>query len=437
MTNNEQKEAAQYLYAEPHLTSSNLASFTRCLLSGDKKWSDINLHPHSTPGRYVTTLDLSYLHDARVQLQTTKLHLVTACRQIFPLVPSLQHLKLPTICYLLGHEDYLAFAPFARTLKSLQGYRVKDWREGVPDPDPAITALRRLPNIEVLELVGDSDPVLEGPYTDHVDATVPTTIKLDKLHTLMISGMNTSPVFKTLVESNLPSLRRLLIASYDLRHVLTARFHVKHGSKIISLTHLDSADSVSQYDEPNDPTLPFYPNLTHFAYLHTGLESLVPDLRSITSPESTHYAHSLRCLTVPRWNSSQNSRGEWDNEEDGWEPIPAREEIQPLMALLLSTPPPNLDTLKVDGFRWVRADLGPLALLTGDSGEMRSWAEKLKGKGIEMLDMDGRPAPNVAAGSTKSSGGRNGKARRRSSTNTRFEASGRRIVSDRLDEDGG
>jgi len=47
----------------------------------------------------------------------------------------------------------------------------------------------------------------------------------------------------------------------------------------------------------------------------------------------------------------------------------------------------------IDGFKWVRPDLGRRALEAGNSGTMRNWAVEMESRGIEMRDMEGNVLP--------------------------------------------
>jgi hypothetical protein len=63
------------------------------------------------------------------------------------------------------------------------------------------------------------------------------------------------------------------------------------------------------------------------------------------------------------------------------------------LSTILKSPPSQLKVMTIDGFRWVRPDLGRRALEAGNSGTMRNWAVEMETRGIEMRDMDGKVLP--------------------------------------------
>ncbi|KAK1927047.1 hypothetical protein DB88DRAFT_433704 [Papiliotrema laurentii] len=406
-------QAAEYLYAEPHLTPNNLFLFAHALTSGDKKWSDINLHPVSTPGRYVTSLDLTHLRDGYETPHPTALQRVI--RDIFPLIPNLRHLRLPTGPFLPLEE--IRRAPFARKLKVLEGLSVQYDNSG-QTPDPVVRLLKGLPSLELVTLFGPGN--IESPSWFELEETA-QDVRLDKLHTLVLTGVKSGPVLHTLITSDLPALRNLILTSYaGCPGDLTLPFQAAHGYKVINATYLQPKEW------PGFPALPPLESLDLLPHIERLSFLLPKDLRHLS--DMLKVDHPLKELRIPKWTSSPSERWEADPNN----PAPVGTGATSLMTGLIEAPPKHLERVVIDGFRWVRADLGMRALQTGDSGEMRRWADKLKGVGIDLVDMDGTKSPvfGTCSGSGIPTIGGD-KGRRRSSVQTRG------IVSDRLDEDGG
>jgi hypothetical protein len=116
----------RYLYAEPSLQSSNLLSFTSALTRGHRKWSDLNIHPHSLPGRYISTLDLSHLDEGYPSLHPITIS--RAAQEIFPLIPNLRHLVLPNRSPItfddIWMNRYGKILEFAKNLRCLEGVNI-------------------------------------------------------------------------------------------------------------------------------------------------------------------------------------------------------------------------------------------------------------------------------------------------------------------------
>jgi len=422
-----QKETIKYLYAEPYIHADNLFPLASALIRGDRKWDDLHLHPHSVPGRYITTLDLSHLHDAYYSIHSTSI--TRACNDIFQLVPNLTHLKLPNEMtpFDLG---LISSPPFATSLKELEGLQV-DYEES-SDPkngdDPVVRLLRCLPNLEVLSLHGPGDVEIGTQW----EQSEQVTLKLDKLHTLILHGVKTGIALDMLIHAELPALRRLILTSY-YQHSddLTFDFQQAHGLDILSLTYLQTREWQYVQSVPASETLDWHPNLIHLSYLLPNNLSQLSNILSSASSGAT--LHPLRSLTLPKWNTTGTA-----SPVPRWDQI-AQAPIQPILPSqtlsdtssrflrsLALQPPPNLASISIDGFRWVRAELGMRALMTGDSGEMRYWSDRLRERGMEMRDMDGRVAPlrdNVPVEQVR--------GRRRLSVRAE------RVAPDELDEDGG
>lgn len=344
--------------------------------------------------------------------------LLVVLREIFPLIPNLQWLKLSSGTYIPIEE--IRRAPFARRLKALEGVQV-GYEGGLGEVDPAVRLLRGLPSLEVLSLFGPGD--IETAYEPDESED---PLQLDRLHTLILSGVKTGPVLQTLVVSDLPCLRQLVTTSYaNCPDDLTLAFQSAHADKLEFIAYIHPRGWPGLRALPPSETLELHPNLKHLAYL---LPKDLPHLETFF--ERIPADHPLRSLTVPKWTSNPSER--WDDQRPG----PVGTGATQMMTTLLNSHPPHLTEIIIDGFRWVRADIGMRALQTGDSGEMRRWAEKFKVVGVEVLDMD-RKGPSmvgsISIGSIGMGEGK-GKGRRRSSAQW-IETM--RVPTDRLDEDGG
>ena len=388
---------------------------------GDKKWSDINLHPHSVPGRYVTSLDLTHLRDGYDTPHPTALLVVL--REIFPLVPNLQYLKLSSGTYIPIEE--IRRAPFARRLRSLEGVQVGYDINLRSEVDPVVRLLRGLPALEVLSLIGPGD--IDAPAPHELDEARQEPLRLDKLHTITLSGVKSGLALHTLLSSDLPALNSLVVTSYaNCIGDLTYPFQSAHGDKLSSVTYVHPRGWPGLRALPPSDTLELHPNLERLAYL------LPKDLSHLESLfERVPERHPLRSMIIPKWTSNPAER--WDPGQAGQQHVGTG--ATQMMTTILSSRPPHLAEIIIDGFRWVRADIGMRALQTGDSGEMRGWAAKYQAAGVALLDMDRKPPTTVgsiALVGTIPEG--KVKGRRRSSAQW-IETM--RVPTDRLDEDGG
>ena len=299
------------------------------------------------------------------------------------MIANLQHLRLPNIPIPLAE---IRRAPFARRLKVIEGLQVV-----YDEIDPVLKLLQSLPNLEILSLTGPGNV-----DTEMFDGSA--ELNLPKLHTLILNSVKSGQVLQSLIMSDLPQLRNLHLTSYaGCVGDLTVSFQQSHPD-VTDLTYLQPCEWPGFRSLPSLETIEMYPNLERLSYL------ISKDLGHLA--EILDSPHSLRQLRIPKWTT------------------PIQREGAGSTALLdqIIQNPGRLERIIVDGFRWVRADLGMRALQTGDAGEMRRWSEKLKVVGIDLVDMDGKVAMStVNVGYIE-------KGRRRS---------GVRYVSDKLDEDGG
>ena len=414
----------RYLYSEPAIHSSNLLSLTSAIVNGDKKWSDLNIHPHSIPGRYISTLDLSHLDDGYHSLHITTID--SALQALLPLLPNVTHLVLPARSPL--RPDHIALAPFAKRLRCLQGLSVYsfptsrgsggggrlEWggQTSRGRGDPFVWLLRQLANLEVLSIHGPGNTTHDLLSTLELDEEVPEPeVDLDRLHTLTLDGVKSGPLLRSLTHSDLPSLGRLLLTSYHgLTGDETYAFQAAHGAKLLSLTYMHSHEWPTTEATPPAETLELHPELLHlsFAFPHAFLQSNLDLATGLTG--EVYRDHPLRAITIPKWNENGTnlspapspaitplSQTVWASNVNGTQsiPLPINTSRTPnrFLSTIVRSPPGNLGTVTIDGFRWVRPDLGRTALEAGNSGTMRNWAVELRTRGLEMKDMDGRVLP--------------------------------------------
>ncbi|WWC93710.1 hypothetical protein V866_000546 [Kwoniella sp. B9012] len=359
----------KYLYSSPYLTT-NLPSLAQCILYGDSKWSDINLHTFSIPGRYITLLDLSTIPSTVHPTEIRKSVLA-----IFPLIPNLVHLKLPSGPLPFPLEE-VGYAPFVRNLKCLEGIHV-DYADGLVD------LLRKITNLEVLNVIGSTT----SHPSDEIESRT-RILNLPKLHTLKLEEINSGHLLDCLIQSELPNLKRLVITPSSSGAI--SAFQEIHGSKIRSLTYLQSKYSIWSTVEdgliPCEKILELYPNLQHLSFLipdYDQLELIIESLRH--SPN-----HPLRVITIYKWQAPSSV-----SNSDGQPALEDRRGKDTLTFLngLADSPPRGLKRVNLDGFKWVKLELGKIALDAGKSGQMRKIAEILDKVGIELGDMDGNLSP--------------------------------------------
>ncbi|OCF42721.1 hypothetical protein I317_03452 [Kwoniella heveanensis CBS 569] len=413
----------KYLYSSPYLTD-NLPLLASSLIAGDSKWSDINLHQFSIPGRYITLLDLSTVPSS------STLHPLEFRRgviMILPLLPNVVHLKLPPGELPFPLEE-IGWAPFARNLRCLEGVEV-DCNILDNGEDALVALLRRTPNLEVLSVVGSgantfTDDLSGMPENTSVNANGSRKLSLPKLHTLRLEEVGSGDLLSALIDGDLPSLERLALTSFfgepgDKTYLLQET----HGLVIRSLTYLQSTQKwrvgpgapgpnpgaanangppqhvngnggfatmgMSHGLVPANETLSLHPNLLHLAFL-------VPDyqqLETVLSTAPTH--HPLKWLTIFKWvEPSFASYGQANGNTDG------------IGMVGIGAGGAGRGRINIDGFRWVKPELGKIALETGISGEMRKLALILyrDGNGLELGDMDGSLAPQLGLPNRTSGG---------------------------------
>lgn len=387
----------KYLYAEPVVTADNIALLAHSIVQGDRKWSDINLHPHSYPGRWLTVLDLSHLGGGGSYLGADALTISGALGALLELTPALTHLRLPPSGSGVQLAD-LRLAPCIRRLRALEGVHLT----GRKSEEDAVRLLRAARSLELLGLVWVSSTPLDDDLSP--DDLPPPPI-LAALHTLTLVGGEPGPLLAALTRAELPALTRLVMSPYDpglraweddeIRGGPRA-LQFAHGHKIRSLTYVATPGWPHRDTLPGTDTLALHPSLAH---LHLALPHALlhdnPDLaRSLADPY-----HPLSAITLPRWPRAVRP-------DSSVSPGPAQtgpvvESQWPagnrFLAALLSRPS-RLRTVRIDGFTWVSPSLGRWAAESGDSGMMRQWAVAMARAHIELRDMDGASPPIIERG---------------------------------------
>ena len=379
----------KYLYATPWITSENVFQLAFAITHGDRKWDDLHLHPHSIPGRYIHTLDLSNLYDSYYLPHTTSF--ARALYDIFLLVPNLKHLKFPHQRIPID-ADRLRYAPFNRGLKALEGLQLGAIHPDERNRDPLVQLLREYPSLEVLTLygLGNDDELSGRPLHEEFP------FQLDKLHTLGLTQVKSGTILNTLIHSDLPSIRRLKLTSYyNHPHDRTYALQQAHGHKILSLTYIAANEWPVVHSLPPLDTLRIHPNLIHFSFLLSN--SLHHLLDMLTWNISRNANLPLRSLTISRWNAAGTVSPN---------PGVTQPYVSAIFSRILRDRPANLVVISIDGFRWVRAGLGLKASATGDSGETLLWSDRFRNVGMQLWDMDGHIAPEVIGNSRDQRKGR-------------------------------
>ncbi|WWC90778.1 uncharacterized protein L201_005715 [Kwoniella dendrophila CBS 6074] len=415
----------KYLYSSPYITS-NITSLASCILYGDTKWSDINLHEFSIPGRYITFFDLSTIPTGSIHSTDIR----KACLSIFPLLPNVQHLKLPSKNELPFKLEEIGWAPFAKTLKCLEGLQV-DSGFNENGKDGLIELLRKLPNLEILSVIGPSgyNRRHEGiEDEDEMQIDIGQPLNLPKLHTLKLEDIKNGNLLKSILQSELPNLQRLLITSFfGQPDDLTYNLQETHGSKIRSLTYLQGKSSPFSLTlgagidglVPSRETLGLHPNLKHLAFL-------IPDYEQLNNiiTQSRHSPHHpLSTITIYKWIQPTRSTSESDGQQQAVVNSSMVRDTNSFLRELSKDIPKSLKRINVDGFKWVKLELGKIALDAGTSGQMRKLSDLLLKNGLELGDMDGNFAPTTSlegisngnSGSERVYGPMIGGGRRRSS----------------------
>jgi len=229
-----------------------------------------------------------------------------------------------------------------------------------------VQLLRCCRNLQVLEIIGQGLDPMELEFSSAgADLELPaffTPLNLQHLHTMTLLSVHSSPLLLSLLNSPLPSLRKLMITPYDdisYPTSLVSQFIDIHGQFLRSLL-LYTPKSWPTRLRPSPRTLLHTsPNLRHLS-----LENPVP---ALTPPPyySLSTSHPLQILSIPRPNA----------------------EIWKTLETLLPSLP-SLRAVRARDVRWLRPGMTSRALEAGVQGEMREWRRRLARRGIKVLDAD-------------------------------------------------
>ncbi|KAH7923899.1 hypothetical protein BV22DRAFT_550846 [Leucogyrophana mollusca] len=356
-------------------TTHSLDKFTSLLRSADQKWDSIRRIPYSAPGRWVQALDLTRLpstlgcHEA--------FNLDSLLTQLFPLLPFLARLSLcPGLCLSRRALASLTNRSENSNLRVLEGlnYEPSFTSQFATAEDPVVQLLATCSSLERLEVIGVGLDSVDIEFPDPPEgAHLPLqTAKLDlrRLHTLTLLSMPSSSLMFALLDTPLPSLRKLIITPYDdlpYPASLVSRFLDCHGSSLLSLLFFTPKSWPTRL-RPSPPTiLHTSPSLRHLS-----LEYPLPVLLLPAGDSSPSHSLPLEILSIPRPSG------------DFWRTL---EKLLPQL--------PSLKVVRTRDVRWLRRGMTNRAQEAGVQGEMRDWRRRLARRGIRLLDGDWKETPLV------------------------------------------
>ncbi|TRM65862.1 hypothetical protein BD626DRAFT_486060 [Schizophyllum amplum] len=279
----------------------------------DEKWDSIRRIPYSAPGRWIQVLDLSELqYTGRAQA----LQLDSLLTQLFPLLPHL-------VKFGLNPSFSLAERWESQHLRSICGLTYVPSPTGQDEP---------IVKLELEVIGGGPDPTELDFASIVVDASTVKTLNLPHLCTLSMISMHHSSLMMSLLQSPLPSLRKLTL-------IFT------HGQALSSLLLF---------------TPKSWPTRLHSSPSICLTRNPLPDLR--LEPGATH---PLRILSIPRPSS------------DWW---PVLEKLLPRL--------PSLCVLRMRDARWLRKGVAGRAQEAGMQGQMKVWAKRLARRRVQVVDAD-------------------------------------------------
>ncbi|KAH9977307.1 hypothetical protein BGW80DRAFT_845474 [Lactifluus volemus] len=372
------------LYSRVHIfTVSALQKFAAHLCASDQRWDSIRRIPYSTPGRWVQMLDLT---EMMLVHSTDLLSVDSNLVRIFPLLPFLRNLYLiPEM--LLSNRALVALQckDGISELRSLKGLKVSvsseqgSFQPFVPSLDTVINLLRHCPRLEQLEIIcvvtanSELDPDIDlDPSALQNDESLLPPLHLPYLKFLCLFAIPICPLFRILLHTPLPALRRLVVTPCgDLYSPQLSTLLSAHGCNLTSLRiniprYPLPILSTGTGDPPPWSVLTSCPEL-HRLTLNYPLPSLTlpaaPPVPGVPPPQP----HPLRVLTIPRPNA-RFLRG-----------------LEVLLPRL-----PSLTVIRVRSVRWLRAGVSGKALEAGVQGEMHEWRRRFLRRGVRLVDGEWR-----------------------------------------------
>ena len=397
----EQNLASPLLYSEIKIhTLHSLELLHHSVTAGDRRWDNLRRIPHSTPGRWIQSLDISALSNDLTS-RSARFKADTFLMDIFHLTPFLTHLISDPKIVISGRVMKALCESHTPTLRVLKGFAPSEDCMYMPSSpwlmtrDPLIFLIRSCAaTLEVLEVVGPGATQDE----DSVAALIAqrelvfSPIHLTRLHTLALAGVPCSPLFYTLLHSAIPSLVRLTFTIYPSRHSRdtqspSAAFLAAHGHSIESLILATPPD----WPPPDYVDTFTVPPQGSEAYFDHSILHILPRLARLNLAFPLpplllipNHTSPLRTLLFPR-------------------PIPA---LLPFVLEMANVgdrgetvksrnPSEQAGLRKVvwTKARWLRSDVGAasrMARVAGDQSEMIRWRRALAKSNVQLVDADGK-----------------------------------------------
>jgi hypothetical protein len=350
-------------YSQIAITSlSSLRKFIAHLTASDKAWDSIRRIPYSSPGRWVHSLDLSYLCLDTSEIEDSMFCIDLLLTRVWPLVPFLTRCVLnPAISLSRRAMNALHLRDGASHLTVLKGIKITETNVSIStlQSDSLVQLLRYCPGLEELEAVGpgldtsDFDFLLPSSEIFSASDDIPFhPLSLPALRTLAVLSTHSGPLLYSLLHTPLPALRTVTLTPYhEVASSIVTPFIATHGMTLHSLLlYTPKVWPTSLCTSPSD-LLVTCPSLRHLS-----LEAPTPDLAIPSS-------HPLQVLSLPRPNGV-------------------------LLAKLESTLGnfPDLRAVRARDVKWLRKGMALRAQEAGVQGQMRDWRRRLARKGVRMLD---------------------------------------------------
>jgi hypothetical protein len=432
------------LYLSPYLQDiDSLRQFTESVQLGESRWDSLKNTPYSTPGRYVTVLDLRKVLAGRTDMDRSQARLIfySCLTMLFASLPNLKELYLPEGCGTLPRSvlEALQESPCVPQLRVLHGLEVTH-RINAQGIDPLVQLLAGMKELQSLKICG------LGAQDEGLDARMLSkpqpTLSLPRLRKLHISAIRNGLLLAALKDSELPALVELQTNTYHLlANDLTHPFMVTHGPKLTSLTIHTAIDWPPVRIPAHPDILSICPNLLSVAYLDRTCPP-PPETFGSDDLSSLMGSHPLKELTIAKWSTNANLREitpeglvdrlfqsifravVTDASLHSGSDVARRTSFSspPVMSSLsLSATPldrmtntilPDLEVIRFQDFTWLRPDLGPAALGAGVNGLLRKFSSRMAsarrpGSGrptIQVLDMHGNECPPILMGNKGSLG---------------------------------
>lgn len=362
------------------------------IIAGDQRWDNLRRIPHSTPGRWVQSLDISTLSND-LSTRASRLKADGLLTEVLNLTPFLTHF-LSDPKFMLSSRAIRALGGDGRPptkLRVIKNLHAGEDSMSIPASawllarDPLIAIVRTCAmTLESLEIVGTGATQDENDMASLIiqhELSFPP-INMPRLHTLSLLGVPCSPLFFTLISSSLPALTRLTLTVYPSRHSResqssSAAFLAAHGQTIESLilpTPPDwpPPDYVGTFAAPPQGTQAFLDHsILHILPKITRLNLSFPLPPLLLVPQTSS---PLKTIIFPR-------------------PISALLPFVAEMAKGNGEYGSGLRKVVWTKARWLRSDVGAssrMARTAGDQAEMLRWRRALSKLSVQLIDADGK-----------------------------------------------